>query len=143
MTRSPIELSWTAKNVSITIFKIGLLLEAGINVEKRAPYTLFTPLHSAAINGHEKIIKLLLSHKADINSRDKTGATPLHLASQEGHLASVVALLQAGADPLLPSIDGGLPIHAAANRNHPEVVRILIEQGGCSIDQVRDSVESN
>jgi len=55
----------------------------------------------------------------------------------------VVALLQAGADPLLPNNDGALPIHSAATKNHPEVVRILIEQGGCSIDQVRDSVESN
>ena len=55
----------------------------------------------------------------------------------------MVALLQAGADPLLPGIDGFLPIHKAAGHNHPEVVRILIEQGGCSIDQVRDSVESN
>ena len=61
----------------------------------------------------------------------------LHLASQEGHLASVVALLQAGADPLLPAIKGALPIHLAAQNNHGEVVRILIEQGGCSFDQVR------
>ena len=71
------------------------------------------------------------------------GGTPLDAASQEGHLASVVALLQAGADPLLPAIHGTLPIHQAAKDNHPEVVRILIEQGGCSIDQVRDSLESN
>ena len=80
---------------------------------------------------------MLLSHKADVNSRDKTGFTPLLAASQEGHLASVVALLQAGADPLLPQDDGGLPIHKAAAKNHHEVVRILIEKGGCSPDQVR------
>ena len=80
---------------------------------------------------------MLLSHKADVNSRDNIGSTPLHNASQDGTLASVVALLQAGADPMLPAIDGALPIHQAASQNHPEVVRILIEQGGCSIDQVR------
>ena len=114
-----------------------LLLANGSDLEERAPVTLTTALHAAAVLGHQSLLELLLSHKADVNSRNRTGHTPLHLASQEGHLASVVALLQAGADPLLPSIDGGLPIHAAANRNHPEVVRILIEQGGCNIDQVR------
>ena len=128
-----------AEDGSVTMCR--LLLAAGCDVEERTPKALQTPLHKAAINGHEKIVKLLLFHKADVNSRSKIEQTPLHLASQEGHLASVVALLQAGADPLLPSIDGALPIHLA--RNHPEVVRILIEQGGCSIDQVRDSVENN
>ena len=96
-----------------------------------------------AIFDHQSLLQLLLSHRADVNSRDRIGSTPLHCASQEGHLASVVTLLQAGADPLLPGIDGALPIHLAARNNHPEVVRILIEQGGCSIDQVRDTVVSD
>ena len=113
------------------------LLAAGGDVEERSPRILATPLHLAATYGHQRIIQLLLSHKADVNSRSRTEATPLHLASQEGHLASVVTLLQAGADPLLPKHDGQLPIHLAAQRNHVEVVRILIEQGGCSPDQVR------
>ena len=110
---------------------------AGGDVEERQPKTLLTPLHSAAINGHERIIQLLLSHKADVNSRSKRESTPLHVASQEGHLASVLTLLQAGADPLLPQQTGGFPIHLAAKKNHHEVVRILIEEGGCSPDQVR------
>ena len=106
-------------------------------MDEREPITLFTPLHYAAGFGHERIIKLRLSHKADVNSRDKTESTPLHCASQEGHLASVVALLQAGADELLPQHDGALPIHLAAMNNHTEVVRILIESTKCSPDQVR------
>ena len=119
------------------------LLAAGADVEERTPVTLFTPLHLAAVGGHERIIKLLLSHKADVNSRSKTEETPLHLASQEGHPASVVALLQAGADPLLPARDGALPIHRAATNNHTEVVRILIESTKCSPDQVRTLLYCN
>ena len=78
----------------------------------------------------------MLSHKADVNL-SRTESTPLHCASQEGHLASVLTLLQAGADPLLPDYQGVLPIHHAAWKNHAEVVKILIEEGGCSPDQVR------
>ena len=124
-----------ASKGSITMCR--LLLAAGGDVEERDPITLFTPLHKAAINGHERIVKLLLSHKADVNSRSKTEATPLHLASQEGHLASVVALLQAGAVPLLPARNGVLPIHKAAQQNRTEVMRILIEKTECNVDQVR------
>ena len=114
-----------------------LLLAAGSDVGEMMPNTQSTPLHFAAIYGHERIIQLLLSHKADINSRSKTKATPLHCASQEGHLASVLTLLQAGADPLLADNYGYLPIHLATQLNHHKVVRILIEEGGCSPDQVR------
>ena len=59
-----------------------LLLAAGSDVEESEPKTQLTPLHFAAIRGYE----LLLSHKADVNSRDRTEFTPLHLASQEGKI---------------------------------------------------------
>ena len=114
-----------------------LLLKAGGDVGERDPITLSTPLHYAAINGHERIIQMLIEHKANVNSRSRGESTPLHCASQEGHLSSVLTLLQAGADPMLPARDGFLPIHLAAQNNRAEVVRILIEEGGCSPDQVR------
>ena len=114
-----------------------MLLEGGSDLEESEPDTQFTALHYAAITGHIALVELLISHKADVNSRSRTEATPLLLASQEGHLASVLTLLQAGADPLLPKHNGQLPIHKAADHNHHKVVRILIEEGGCSPDQVR------
>ena len=114
-----------------------MLLAAGSDVKEREPSAEYTALHFAAINGHIDLCELLISHKADLNSKNKIDQTPLLCASQEGHLASVVTLLQAGADPLLPDHRGFLPIHLAAWKNHPKVMRILIEQGGCNIDQVR------
>ena len=112
-------------------------MEAGGDVEERETDTLYTSLHYAAGYGYERIIKLLVSHKADVNSRSKIEGTPLHCASQEGHLASVVILLQAGADPLLPDRNGSFPIHLAAQLNRTEVVRFLIEKTECNVDQVR------
>ena len=137
MSLGAIAMSLGAAALDGSVTMCRLLLAAGGDVEERQPIALWTPLHYAAINGHERIIELLVSHKADVNSRSKTEATPLHLASQEGHLASVVALLQAGADPLLSKHHGVLPIHLAAQHNHTEVVRILIESTKCTRDQVR------
>ena len=114
-----------------------LLLANGGDLEEKKPVTEETALHLAAVLGHESLLQLLLSYKANINSKSRTGSTPRHLASQEGHLASVLTLLQAGADLLLPDDNGVLPIHLAAHRNHHGVIRILIEEGGCSPDQVR------
>ena len=114
-----------------------MLLEGGSDLEESEPDTQFTALHYAAITGHIALLELLISHKADLNSRDKIKATSLHMASQEGHLPFVVTLLQAGADPLLPKDSGSVPIHRAAQGNHPEVAKILVEQGRCSPDQVR------
>ena len=114
-----------------------LILTNGSDLKESEPSNQATALHSAALRGHESLLRVLLSHKADVDSRTRTGFTPLHLASQEGRLASVVTLLHVGADPLLPDRNGALPIHLAAKENDPEVVRILIEEGGCSPDQVR------
>ena len=112
-----------------------LLLAKGSNLEE-SNAGQFTALHKAAACRDQSLLLLLLSHKANVNSRSRTEATPLHTASQEGHLTSVVALLQAGADPLLAQNDGALPIHLAYLRNNSDVVRILVDQGGCSPDQV-------
>ena len=114
-----------------------LLLEAGSDLEETEPFTMTTALHKVASQDNQSLLKLLLSNKANVNTRSITGFTPLHMASQEGHLASVVTLLQAGADPMLPQKSGALPIHLAAIHNRHEVVKILIEQGGCRSDQVR------
>ena len=52
----------------------------------------FTPLHFAVEHGQVSIARLLVSKKADVNSRDKRGWTPLHRAVSLGHL-EVVQLL--------------------------------------------------
>ena len=60
----------------------------------------YTPLSLAASGGYTNIIKLLLAHGAEINSRtgSKLGISPLMLAAMNGHTAAVKLLLDMGSD---------------------------------------------
>jgi len=42
-----------------------------------------TPLHEAALWGHNEVAELLIANGADVNARDKDGKTPLDLATKE------------------------------------------------------------
>lgn len=57
-----------------------------------------TPLHIAAIYGHNAIAKYLLVNNADTGVQDSSGATPLHEAVRYGNIEIVKSLLNAGAD---------------------------------------------
>ena len=112
-----------------------LLLSLGCDVEERHQTEQTVPLQYASIKGCHSMVRLLLAHGADVNTR-LGGSTPIFLASQEGNLTTVVTLLQNGADQFLEeSIGGALPIHAAAHKNYAALVEVLIDHG-CNIDQV-------
>lgn len=45
-------------------------------------------------SGHVEVMKLLLSHSADVMSKDKRGYTPLHAAAASGQLDVVKYLMR-------------------------------------------------
>lgn len=63
------------------------LVKAGASVNAKG-LDNETPLHDAAINGHYKLVKLLVEHGADIYAKNSKGKTPLDIA-----LPSVATLL--------------------------------------------------
>jgi ankyrin repeat domain-containing protein 17 len=78
---------------------VELLLNRAANKEHRN-VSDYTPLSLAASGGYVNIIRLLLSHGAEINSRtgSKLGISPLMLAAMNGHTAAVKTLLDMGSD---------------------------------------------
>ena len=56
-------------------------------------------MHSASVNGHPRIIRLLEENGLNPNIKDKNGLTPLHDASSSGRLDVTETLLDLGADP--------------------------------------------
>ena len=82
-----------AKSGSIGI--VGLLLEAGVDVNLRAGGRGETPLQTAADWGKLAMIAFLIEHGADPNMRDNLGTTPVQFVSQHpGAREEVVALLR-------------------------------------------------
>ena len=53
----------------------------------------FTALIAAASEGHEAVVRTLISKGADVNARSANGTTALKIATKKGH-KNVVRLLQ-------------------------------------------------
>ena len=99
-----------------------MVAEADVNFRLRLGYT---PLHFAAIGGHDTIVELLLSKGACVDAQTDSGLTPLHFANRGGHDKVVEKLLAAGACVEKSTEEGGL-LHFAAKRGHTKVVEQLL-----------------
>jgi ankyrin repeat protein len=82
-----------------------------------------TPLSKAAQNGHEGIVKLLLT--ANIEAEDEYGQTPLSWAAENGHEGIVKLLLTANANVEAEDEDGQTPLSRAAQNGHEGIVKLL------------------
>ncbi|KAB5585677.1 hypothetical protein GE09DRAFT_33789 [Coniochaeta sp. 2T2.1] len=64
------------------------LIAQGANVNVTEKW-LWTPLHMACYGGYEDIVRLLIGHGAELDSRTVDGETPLKLAERSGHFKVV------------------------------------------------------
>jgi len=106
-----------------------LLHQHGTHVDVQG-YNKCTPLYCASRRGHLKIVRWLLRHGADPNSRNEfDGWTALHEAAIFGYPEVAQTLLQHNADPNIQGYDGEIPLHVASRNGRTNVARLLLEQG--------------
>jgi len=105
---------------------VRLLLEKGAKTSA-ADSAGVTPLHFAAMEGHEAVARLLLGKGAEVSCKTKNGGTVLHLAAKNGHEEVVRMLLGAGADVSVVDNFGATPLHLGAH--FEGVARLLLEHG--------------
>jgi ankyrin repeat protein len=128
---------------------IEMFLDHGADVDIRTSDSReITPLYSAVQYGQEKAAKILLSHHADVNARDKTyGFVPLHLAAMKGDEGMSQLLLSHGADETIRDVFGFTPgewpsrmkeirgkrLEEAREKEHhfdPRAILIMVCMGG-------------
>ena len=58
-------------------------------LESRFGFSGYTPLHTAACQGHHDILRLLLIYGGDVNTKANGNYTPLHISASMGYVKCV------------------------------------------------------
>ncbi|KYQ93926.1 hypothetical protein DLAC_04923 [Tieghemostelium lacteum] len=100
-----------------------------------------TPLHWAARNGHDDVIKVLVKYKADVNILNNSKETPLHKAAWKNNLEAVRALVIDGrANVAILNKDGSTALQLA---REVEVRKLLVPREDTSKDTEIDPEDSD
>ena len=104
------------------------LVQSGVNVDTRSDIGE-TPLILATRNGHDEVVRFLLTQDANVDAQNDAGESPLYIASESGRLDLIQLLLNNGAEVNLQSAAKGRAINGAANKEQLPIVNYLLEQG--------------
>lgn len=89
----------------------------------------WTPLHIAAAEGHEKVIRWLSKQGADVTATDLAKQTALHVAVHRGHDNAICCLVEMGADIFATDWDNRVPLFYATKLLGLYSVHALLESG--------------
>ncbi|CAM9191235.1 unnamed protein product [Ectocarpus fasciculatus] len=89
----------------------------------------YTPLMMATIDGHLRVVRILLNHGANTSIVNDVGRDALLTSAAVGHSAVTKILAKAGANLEAADFSGATPLHLAAKCGNSEVMRVLIEAG--------------
>jgi quinoprotein dehydrogenase-associated probable ABC transporter substrate-binding protein len=100
----------------------------------------YAPLHSAARQRHDDMIKVLIGLKADVNAVDANGMTPLLNAVMRDHVPSIKLLIQNGADIEKVGPQGFQPLATAIVEQKYEAAKALLD-AGANVDSLAGKEE--
>ena len=86
----------------------------------------FTPLHSAAMQGHAAVCEVLIEAGAEVNVQtDPQGYAPIHSAAFAGHIGAIRVLLAHGANCGLVNYRNERPADTARRTGQLEAAGVL------------------
>lgn len=108
---------------------LNYLLQRGVNVDATLPNVGMTALMLAAGEGHDDVVKALLSARASVDLQNAKGETALILGAAAGKKDVVKLLVRAGADRSLTDGSGRTALQYAIQNKHGDT-RKELERGG-------------
>ncbi len=84
------------------------------------------PLLSAAQNGQEAIVSMLIDAGVPLTQTDASNNNALHYAAINGHTKVIQCLISKGMNFNVANNDGNTPLHTATAYNHENTVRYLL-----------------
>ena len=110
---------------------VELLVNRGADVNpKIGP----SPLVGAVMDGHTKVVRVLLDKKVLVHGPPGAATTPLHLAAERGYPDIVRLLLEKKASPNRKDSKGKTPLYYAIYNDHFHVIKELVD-AGVNVDQ--------
>ena len=116
-----------------------LIVERSQDVNARGFYYDETSLSVASRKGHLNVVRVLLEHSADHETRDKFGWRPLEWVSTTEHVDVVRALLDHGAEVKAKDKYRNTSLHVASRFKQAAVARVLLERGAEANARNRDN----
>jgi ankyrin repeat protein len=106
-----------------------ILLSSGASVSEQDKFGN-TPLCIAVREGKLEMVRLLVSHGADVNAHyNEFNLTPLHRASADGQREMVKLLLSKGAKLNVKNRDGYTPLKIAKLYRRKDIYELLHKHG--------------
>ncbi|EAX82040.1 ankyrin repeat protein, putative [Trichomonas vaginalis G3] len=124
----PIHLATKLKDFDIVGFLVSNSIKYTVDVDAKNNDDK-TALHVAVLNNSLRIVKLLISHGANINAVDKGNITPFQYAIRNYHREIIKIFISKEGD-VNTKVENGLSIlHFAAIFGDKEMIEILISNG--------------
>jgi hypothetical protein len=91
-----------------------------------------TPLSGASVEGHNEMVRFLISKGAQVNRKSRLiGETPLMAAAEMGKLETTTVLLDNGADPCATDNEGHTAAGLAKKYGHGDIAEYLSSRFSC------------
>ncbi|XP_049855289.1 CARD- and ANK-domain containing inflammasome adapter protein-like [Schistocerca gregaria] len=136
VTRRRLSIGETAASLMREVCSAGhlQLLRLALSVDAKLASALLdrcrsTPLHVAAANRRDAVVRLLLEAGADCEVRDDRGRTALHAAAASGSVHALRLLLDAGSDPESQDSEGNTAMHLASQAGHTTILNVMFDRG--------------
>ena len=116
---------------SLRLQLIEFFLKNGVVTEYKDKTEKLSPFHRAVEDGQIEVVKLLIQHGINMESRNSWDNTPIItcIAGSKGHLEIVKLLLEQGIDINSKGAHGYTMLHFAVEDFNFEIVKFLLENG--------------